>query len=150
MCHGSREIRRRDLETFDRGKRKSSTTNNMHTKVIGGKPSGALSCMGMEKRWAHRTRSTLIHLSLSVKNMHQYPNLNVSSWSSACYLLLMLIGATLPHAFMTPPRKIGIYVISHFLNTGSCCKSNWISVLLSPEAPTTRSPNLLSLAGQSH
>lgn len=33
-------------------------------------------------------------------------------------LLLILMGGVFPHAFMTPPRKMGMYVISHFAKIG--------------------------------
>lgn len=34
---------------------------------------------------------------------------------------MILIGGVLPQAFITPPKNIGTYVISHFENTGLFC-----------------------------
>lgn len=49
---------------------------------------------------------------------------------SVQYVLFILIGGVFPHAFMTPPRNIGIYVTSHLENAGSCCVYHNQSVLM--------------------
>jgi hypothetical protein len=41
-------------------------------------------------------------------------------------VLLMAIGGVLPQAFMRPPRKMGVYLMSHCLKAGEF----WLRVLV--------------------
>lgn len=65
-------------------------------KVFNGNPGGAVEEIGMSKYSDQRRRSVLIQSAL----------------------FLMRRGGVLPHMFMSPPSKMGIYVISHCLKAG--------------------------------
>jgi len=69
-----------------------------------GKFGGGVGDMGMWKYLAQRSRSMLIHLSLSVGGGGVIHCCKVRSLD----LLLMFRGAVLPHDFIRPPRRMGM------------------------------------------
>ena len=58
-------------------------------------------------------------------------------------ILLILIGGVLPQAFITPPKNIGTYVISHFENTGSFCPPSSEISIVSNSTLTSRCINFM-------
>jgi hypothetical protein len=84
--------------------------------VLFGNPGGDLVDIGMLKYLHQRSRSALIHLSLS-----KSVSIHESVLDERVVILLTVRGGLLPHAFIKPPRSIGIYVISHCLKTGEFC-----------------------------
>ncbi len=95
----------------------------MIVRVSCGNPGGVSEAMGMAKREAKRRRSLPIHWALSVRGRRL-----VSWWwregKGGGYgrrgnSLLIVRGGALLHIFISPPRNMGIYVISHFEKVGS-------------------------------
>lgn len=120
-------------------------------RVLIGKPGGEPLEMGMLKYFAQRTRSRLIHLSLSMESefyvyANKYRRLGAMCTSQTgrygIDLLLMAIGAVFPHVFIRPPKKTGTYLISHCLNDGEF----WEKRQLHP-GPFMRSRTALSVVG---
>lgn len=97
-----------------------------------GKFGGGEGLMGICNREDQRIRSMFIQVSLSVRDFSTCSKFILKYIGEevvgVCFrnerrvivwhLLLTVNGGGLPHAFIKPPRKIGIYVISHCLKTG--------------------------------